>query len=99
MFETGKGGASRSLITRRALPSHEISLVVLREFFVTLDEATPQSRLERDDHVDGVPPPINCMEDLLAVDFGAEDEWELWDIPLCGAIDVPSSLLGDVSAI
>lgn len=39
------------------------------------------------------------MEDLLAVEIDAEDDWDLRDIVPSGAIDIRTSLHGDFSAI
>lgn len=56
-------------------------------------------QLEEDDRVEDVPPPTNDMQDLLAVDVDAKNEWDLWDISPCSGIDAKSSLRGNFLAI
>lgn len=88
VVETGKRSARGNLNTGCTLSSPEVSWVVPGKRGVTLDEAETLMGLGKDDRVDGVLPPSYEMEDPLAVDVNAEDNWDLLAIPPSRVIDV-----------
>lgn len=91
--------ASGKPITWRTLPSPHLSLVVPAERSVKFEEVAVLMQLGGDDRVNVVIPPTNDMEDFVAVQFDAEEDWDLRDISPSHATDVQSSLPSDFSAI
>lgn len=88
MVETRQQHTSGNFISGRAFASSEASWVVPSERHATIDKAVTLMLLEGDVRVDDVQTCDNEMEDLLAVDFEVENDWELQGIPCSGAIDV-----------
>lgn len=76
------------LTTACTLHSCEESWVAPTELCVTLDEPATLLYFEGNDRFDDVPLPNTEMEDPLAVDVNAKNDWDLWDILHSGEIDV-----------
>lgn len=64
-----------------------------------MNKAAVLMQYEEDDRVDHVPPPTSNMEDRLAVDVSVEDDTDPRDVQPSSAMDVRSSLRGNVSVI
>lgn len=99
LIETCKWNANDNVINGCALTSREISGAFTAERDVTFDEAKSLMQVEGDERDDDMTPPNNSVQDHLAVDDDAEDDWDLQNILTFGAIDVQSIMHGDLLTI